>query len=105
MTKTESVILKPVPELTEVDPGDRLQEFYRKLRWEKEQVLDPTLVKMDGSELTEIIAGEMAHAREVIANTGDLAVAVGLLWMNKGPSGGGGTPGFVELHPGWVREL
>lgn len=106
MTKTENVILKPVPELTEVDSSDRLQEFYRKLGWDEQQVLKPTLVKMHDADLNKIISGELAHAREIFADVSDLDIALGVsfLWLNKGPSAGGNVSGYVELHPGWVQE-
>lgn len=103
---TENLVLKSIPKLTEQEPADRLMEFYRKLGWDGDRVLDPTLVRLHESDIEKIVAEEMDHAKHVVKGVSDLdiAVGVGFLWVNRGPSGGGGVPGFVELHPGWEKE-
>lgn len=98
--------LKPIPELTQEQPSDRLIEFYRKLGWDGRCVVDPSLVRLHEDDLRRIVAGEMSRARAVITGASDLdiAVGVGFLWLNQGPSGGGGVLGLVELHSGWQKE-
>jgi len=93
----------PIPTLTKNRPGERLTEFYRKLGWDEKSVLDPTRVKITERDWRDIISNEIAHAKAIIdINELDIRVGIGMLWTNTGPSGGGKTPGKVELHPGWI---
>jgi len=102
---TKGVILKPIPELAEELPGDRLVEFFRRLGWDGKRGVDPALVKLHEADWRRIVGEEMERAKETCrgqASPSEIAVGVGFLWMNWGPSGGGNTRGMVELHPGWI---
>jgi hypothetical protein len=104
---SQSVTLKPIPELTEADPQHRLVEFFRKLGWDGEAQVDPTLVKLHEEDWQHMLRKETEHAKKVLAGQAspvELAVSLGFLWMNWGPSAGGRHRGMVELHPGWVEE-
>lgn len=101
---SDKVILKPIPELTRDNPADRLVEFYEKLGWNTEDIIDPQKIKMYRDDLLKLVDAEIEHARKMQNKSSEpnSELLVGFLWMNKGPSGSGGTPGMVELHPGWV---
>lgn len=102
---TKPVKLVPIPELTAKEPAERLVEFYRKIGWDQQKTLDPSLIKLTEQDWKQMLEAEQAHAKAVhpeIHET-DVYVSVGMLWMNSGPSGGGQTPGIVEIYPGWVE--
>lgn len=106
--KKGEVILKPIPELTEDLPGDRLMELFRKIGWDGNCRVNPMLVKLHEDDWRELVGREMDRAKRMASRLGagelDAAVGVGFLWMNLGPSGGGSRRGMVELHPGWTEE-
>ncbi len=97
--------LAPIPTLQVKEPVERLIEFYHKVGWDKQKTLDPSLVKLTEQDWKQVLETEQAHAKEVYPEIHELDVYVGIsmLWMNSGPSGGGRTPGKVELYPGWVK--
>lgn len=111
---TESLVLKPIPELTGQHPFDRLLNFYWELGWNAERKgINPKLVKIYADDLEKIITQEIDHAKHVKKHvkhavkdvkTPDIAEYVVSLWMSNGPSNEGSIPGFVELHPGWEKE-
>ncbi|MCL6477071.1 MAG: hypothetical protein K6T65_01520 [Peptococcaceae bacterium] len=94
-----------IPQLTEKEPADRLNEFYRKLGWDGVQQLEPNLVKLTEDDWTTLLGAEITHAKTVITDMHemDIHIGVGMMWANIGPSGSGRTPGMVELYSGWVR--
>ena len=99
------MMIKPIPELTESNPVDRLKELYRKLEWDGEKVVDPSKVRVTEEDWSTMLGEEFEHAKAVLeAHEIDIRIGVGMLWTNIGPSGGGRHPGEVELHPGWLKE-
>ena len=94
-----------IPQLSEKEPLARLKEFYRKLGWDGVKELQPNLVKLTEEDWRALLGTEIDHAKAVITDVHelDIRVGVGMMWTNIGPSGGGQTPGMVELHSGWVR--
>lgn len=116
MTKTEGVVFKPIPELTRRSLIDRLWEFYQKLGWDKErQIFNRFLVEMHIDDFDEFVYQEAYHFLDILKEEGlknyssgtfkDIERLMRIWWYDRGPSAGGSTPGFVELYPGWVREL
>ncbi|WP_073239196.1 hypothetical protein [Desulforamulus putei] len=101
---SNKVKILPIPTLSADSPGERLTEFYRKLGWDGEAILDPVYVRLTEEDWQNLMIAEVTHAKAVITNMNesDIIVGMGMLWANIGPSGGGKTPGMVELHPGWV---
>lgn len=95
----------PIPSLTAMLPGDRLVEFYRKLGWDGESEVDPTKVRLCRHDWQELVGSEVERARQLFPDCSPLEVnlSVGFLWVNKGPSCNGTTPGKVELLPGWCQ--
>ncbi|MCL6557576.1 MAG: hypothetical protein K6U74_02010 [Firmicutes bacterium] len=97
----------PIPQLTEKDPYPRLMEFYRKLGWNDEMIIKPNLVNLTEKDWLALLSAEIEHAKVTVTDIHELDVhiSIGMIWANIGPSGGGQTPGMVELHPGWLEEI
>jgi hypothetical protein len=95
--------IEPIPTLTAELPGDRLVEFYKKLGWDGESMVDPAKVRLCEKDWQDLVGAEMERAKKLYPDVspGTVAFEVGFLWVNKGPSSGGNTPGMVELLPGW----
>ena len=96
----------PIPELTAEKPADRLVELYRKVGWdEKNAIVDPCKIRLTESDHQRLLSQEKEHAKKAFPEIPKLEIAFGInmLWLNTGPSGGGNTPGMVELHEGWER--
>ncbi|MGI9951960.1 hypothetical protein V3F56_06300 [Moorellaceae bacterium AZ2] len=102
---TKSKVLKPIPALEEEHPAERLIEFYRKLGWDGKKIVDPTKVKMHRDDAIRLVQAEMERAYQYWPEVprSQIAVEIGFLWMNSGPSGNGEVRGMVELLPGWVQ--
>jgi len=98
--------IKPIPELIESQPYARLEELYRKLGWDGKKDVDSSKVRLSEDDWLAMLSREIEHAKTVITgmNEIDIRIAVGMLWANMGPSGGGKHPGMVELCPGWLEE-
>lgn len=94
----------PIPTLSADNPGERVKEFYRQLGWDEKTTLNPACVRLTEEDWRDLITAEIVHAKAVITDASevDIRIGIGMLWTNIGPSGGGKTPGMVELHPGWV---
>jgi len=95
----------PIPSLTVELPGDRLVEFYKKLGWDGESVVDPTKVRLYEKDWQDLVGSEVERAKKLYPDCSptEVSLAVGFLWVNKGPSCCGTTPGMVELLPGWCQ--
>jgi len=95
--------LKPIPTLSADLPGDRLVEFYRLLGWDGRSEVEPTKVRLCQQDWQKLVEAEIEKAKQLYPDLSPIEVnlAIGLLWVNKGPSCCGGTPGMVELLPGW----
>lgn len=96
----------PIPELTAEEPGERILEFYKKIGWDGQSVIDPMKVRVTREDHTNIYLREVEHALNTIKDVSpaDIKLGIGFLWMNSGPSCEGETPGMVELLPGWITE-
>ncbi|SMB96855.1 hypothetical protein SAMN00808754_1691 [Thermanaeromonas toyohensis ToBE] len=99
-------VLKAIPVLEKEHPAERLGEFYRKLGWDGKKVVDPTKVKMHRDDFTRLVQAEMERAYHYWPQVprSRIALEVGFLWMNQGPSSDGEVPGMVELLPGWLQK-
>lgn len=99
-------IVKPIPVLEEEHPAERFKEFYRRLGWDGKKIVDPTKVKMHRDDFTRLVQAEMERAYHCWPDVprSQLALEIGFLWMNSGPSSDGETPGMVELLPGWQKK-
>lgn len=96
--------LRNIPELTKTDPAERLVEFYKKLGWDGEVTVFVTKVRMTEEDWLKLVEQEMARVEIDHSPKQPFRERVGLLWMNRGPSGSGTHPGKVELHEGWLDD-
>lgn len=94
-----------IPTLTAVDSAERLIEFYLQLGWDGKSELDPMLVRLTREDAMALLDAELQHARRLRPNDPIAMAQIGLLWMNWGPSCQGSTPGKVELHAGWMKNV
>ena len=96
----------PIPTLTKELPGDRLVEFYRALGWDGRSVVDPTKVRLAQEDWENLVGAEVERAKQLFPEYSPMEInlSIGFLWVNKGPSCSGTTPGMVELLPGWCES-
>lgn len=94
-----------LPELYGRTPPERLISFYRGLGWDGRSNLDPGKIRVHEDDLARLVMGEIERARFIACEACylEVAVGVGMLWVDYGPSGGGSSPGWVELEEGWVE--
>lgn len=99
-------MVKSIPVLEEEHPAERFKEFYRKLGWDGTKVVDPTRVKMHRDDFVRLVQAEMERAYHYWPQVprSQIALEIGFLWMNFGPSSDGETPRMVELLPGWQQK-
>ncbi|HHW56449.1 MAG: hypothetical protein JG775_1902 [Defluviitaleaceae bacterium] len=81
-----------------LDPYQKLIEFYELLGWDKQKNIDPTKVRLNREDLATLLKNEMESAKKF----GLTRLEVGFLWLNKGPGGDDSVErGTLILKDGW----
>ena len=81
-------MLKNIPEFRGTNPLDILLNFYEDLGWDRENMLDPTKVKMNKVDRQELY-DKMVQIGQMI---GIEREGIGFVMINKGPSGDDSVP-------------
>ena len=81
-------MLKNIPKFRGTNPLDILLNFYEDLGWDRENMLDPTKVKMNKADRQKLY-DKILQIGQII---GIERESIGFVMINKGPSGDDSVP-------------
>ena len=81
-------MLKNIPRFRGTNPLDILLNFYEDLGWDRENMLDPTKVKMNKADRQKLY-DKILQIGQII---GIERESIGFVMINKGPSGDDSVP-------------
>ena len=89
-------MLKDIPKFRGTNPLDILLNFYEDLGWDRENMLDPTKVKMNKADRQKLY-DKILQIGQII---GIERESIGFVMINKGPSGDDSVPKGKVLWEG-----